>query len=127
MPQEFYLATHQDTAAEAVRNALETAGVAVERVIETTPETGDIIFPVTFISSLWSNETGHADCQCKDDNSSRNHLPWEDLTGLQQRAVLRHLTEFLNASWGEAYDAQTLASNGIFNGVTLRCEEDPAG
>ena len=122
MPQDFYLTTHQDTAAEAVRNALEAAGVAVERVIETTPETGDIIFPVTFISSLWSNETGHADCQCEDQDPSSRHLAWEDLTGLQQRAMLRHLTEFLNASWSEAYDAPTLANEAGFNDVKLGCD-----
>ena len=120
----FHVTFADNVSQRQLENALSQSGLLTAQVRPATPIANGYAFDEPFIKRVWSAETGMTNCECSVPEQKDHHREWDQLTPEQQEALLVYLTDFLEQSRCEHYEARYVANSGLFAGVTLQCNEE---
>ena len=126
MMQHYYIAVHTaegEDGKEAVKSALRSAGVTVEKIEETAQEFNGVIHTEGALEEIWWVESGAEYCDSPLVKGKPTHREWGELTDEQQEHFTAKLTDWMGDQRYKEFYLSEHDGEDVFDGVAIECRQ----
>ena len=121
MPKNFCFTLEDDRSMAAVNRAINT-GLPVVTTAPTGAMHNGVVLSDRLMEDLWNLQSGHSQCNCTAAEDPK-HLPWKDLTAVQQRDFETSVSVWLSFTLDDPdFSIERCITLSMFQGVRTSCD-----